>query len=625
MTVSAVFPAEPPAAPISDDALLDLIQRQTFQYFLDERSPQNGLVRDRASNSFSQENARNYPASIAATGFALTAYGVGVSRGWIEDAAAREFTAKTLEFFLDRAEHEHGFFYHFLDMKTGKRAARSEISPIDTALFLAGAFFAAKYYKDARIREMTEKIYARVDWQWMLHGGKTLALAWSPEGGFHKLRWDHYNESMIMMLMAIAAPDFPIPAANWLEIEKPVGSYGKYRLIQMPPLFTHQYSHIWVDFRDQNDGFADYFKNSVNATLANRQFCVDQAGSFKSYGPNSWGLSASDGPFGYKAYGAPPGMATHDGTIAPTACGSSIVFTPKESMACLRHFYEMGDPLWGRYGFSDAFNLDRGWFDKEVIGIDQGAMLLMIENHRTELIWKTMARVPGLQKAMKAVGFKPGSIELPWQEPPGLRASYIAGGMTADGYLKDWPNVQQLTLDASFKENGSIQDDSDSKGRFGFAWDEKALYFYAKVTDDSLILRKTGTHIWLDDLVEIYIDPQGDGLRWYGEDDFQIGFRPHPEDGGVEIWSWFQGGEDVAAPGKVSARSFVDKAGYLIEGAISWRFLGIQPMPGFVLRLSAAIHDIDHDRSNAKSQWFFRNEREFQRYELGKVILGPEK
>ena len=625
-TVLPVFPAEPAAVPISDDALLDLIQRQALQYFVDERNPQNGLVRDRASNSLSPESPSTYPASIAATGFALTAYGVGVSRGWIEDATAREFTVKTLEFFLHAAEHEHGFFYHFMDMKTGKRAARSEVSPIDTALFLAGAFFAAEYYKDARIREMTEKIYARVDWQWMLHGDKTLALAWSSEEGFHKLRWDHYDESMIMQLMAIAAPDFPIPASSWLEITKPVGSYGKYRLIQMPPLFTHQYSHIWVDFRNQNDGFADYFKNSVNATLANRQFCIDQSGKFKSYGPDSWGLTASDGPFGYRAYGAPPGMAPQDGTIAPTACGGSIVFTPKESMACLRHFYEMGELLWGRYGFADAFNLDRGWFDKEVIGIDQGTILLMIENYRTELIWKTMARSPVFQKAMKVVGFKPGSVELPWRDPPEIRASYAPGGMTIDGYLKDWPNVQALVLDRSFKESGSIQDDADLKGRFGFAWDENALYFYAKVTDDSLLLRKKGTHIWLDDLVEIYVDPQGDGLEWSGEEDFQIGFRPHPEDGGVELWSWFQGGEDPGASGKISARSLVDPSGYGIEGAIAWTFLGIQaPAPGFVLHLSAAIHDTDRDRSNGKVQWFFRSERELNRFELGKVVLGKKK
>lgn len=618
------FSAESPAAAsLSDEALLDLIQRRALQYFADERNPQNGLVRDRASNSAAAGNTGNYPASIAASGFALTAYGVGVSRGWIDRATAREFSLKILQFFMHAAEQEHGFFYHFLDMKTGKRVLRSEVSPIDTALFLAGAFFAAEYYNDPEIRELTEKIYARVDWKWMLHGRKTLALAWSPEQGFNKLHWDHYNESLLMILMAIAAPDFPIPADSWREISKPVGSYGKYRLIQMPPLFTHQYSHIWVDFRNQNDGFADYFKNSVNATLANRQFCIDQSGNFKSYGPDSWGLSASDGPFGYKAYGAPPGMAGHDGTIAPTACGSSIVFTPKESLACLRHFYEMGDSLWGRYGFADAFNLDRNWFDTEVLAIDQGALLLMIENHRTEFIWKTMARSPMLQKAMKAVGFKPGTKELPWPDPAEIRASYAPGGMAVDGYLKDWPNIQQLSLDSSSKESGSIEDDKDLKGRFGFSWDENALYFYAKVMDDSLILRKKGTHLWLDDLVEVYVDPQGDGLRWQGEDDFQIGFRPHPEDGGVETWSWFQGGEDVGASGKVSAGSFVDKTGYLIEGTIPWRFLGVQPAPGFVLRLSVAIHDIDRDRTQAKVQWFFRNEREFQRYELGKVVLEP--
>ena len=314
-------------------------------------------------------------------------------------------------------------------------------------------------------------------------------------------------------------------------------------------------------------------------------------------------------------------MSSHDGTLAPTACGGSIVFTPKESIRCLRHFYEMGDKIWGRYGFADAFNLDRDWFDKDVLAIDQGTMLLMIENYRTELIWKTMRRNEVLQKAMTAVGFKPGTREIPWPDPPRVQAPYVFGGITVDGYLKDWPNVRPLVLDRSFKENGSIDDDADLKGRFGFAWDENALYFYAKVTDSSLILRKTGKNIWMDDLVELYIDPEGDGLRWQDEHDFQIGLRPHPEDDGVEIWSWFQGGEDLGAAGKMRARGFTDETGYVIEGAIPWNFLGVRPAPGFVLRLSPAIHDIDRDRTEGKVQWFFRNEVAFQRCELGKVKL----
>ncbi len=621
--LSLVFfpdPAAVSAVPsLSDEELLDKIQRQSLEFFTAERNLKTGLVRDRADNF---KTGKPGAASIASVGFALTAFGVGVSRNWLDREAAREMTRRTLDFFLRSAPQEHGFFYHFLDMETGKRAHRSELSPIDTALFLAGALFAAEFYGDPQIRELAEKIYERVDWPWFLHGGETLALSWSPEEGFNKQRWDHYNESMILYLLAVGSPAHPIPASSWRAQLRPVGSYGPFRLIQFPPLFGHQYSHIWMDFRDKNDGYADYFKNSLQATLANRKFCVDQASRFESYGPNSWGLTASDGPFGYRAYGAPPGWAQHDGTVAPTACGSSIVFTPKESLACLRYFYEnLGGKLWGRYGFSDAFNLDRKWFDTEVIGIDQGALLLMIENYRTGLIWKTMSRNAALERAAKAVGFKPGTMAISWPEPPEYRAPYVFGGIQVDGLFKDWPNGPSIHLDRSSLELGNVKDDLDLSGDIRFAWDEKALYFAAAVKDESLVMKKTGKNIWLDDLIEIYIDAKGDGLYWYDKKDFQIGFRPHIEDGGAEVWSWFQGGEDLLQSGQSAARSFVDTKGYWLEGAILWSYLGISPQAVSEIRASVAIHDSDGDRSAAKLHWFFRNEQDFQRFALGKVIL----
>ena len=616
--VSTCFAQQSP--PLPDDELLETIQRKAFDYFLAESNPENGLVRDRAHNF--QQDAKEFPASIAATGFALTAYPVGVEHRWIDRGSALEWTRRTLQFFLERAPHEHGFFYHFLRMDTGERTMRSEVSPIDTALFLAGALFAAEYYEDPRIRDLAVKIYERVEWPWMLHGAETLALEWSPENGFSKGRWDHYNESMILYLLAIGSPAHPIPASSWHAIVRPAGSYKEYRLIQMPPLFTHQYSHIWVDFRDRHDAYADYFKNSVNAALANRAFCIDQSSRFSTYGPDSWGLTASDGPFGYRAYGAPPGWADHDGTIAPTGCGSSIVFTPKESLACLRHFYETyGEKLWGLYGFSDAFNLDKNWFAADVIAIDQGALLLMIENYRSGLIWETMSRNLYLQNAMKDAGFKPGTMEIAWPDPPVYRAPYIFGGIQVDGYLKDWPNAEVLKLDRSFKENGNFKDDSDLQAEIRLAWDEKALYFAARVTDDEVRVRKTGKNIWQDDLVEIYVDPGGDGLYWYDKSDFQLGFRPRLEDEGVETWSWFQGGEDPAARGAVSSRGYVHSKGYILEGSIRWDYLGIDPQPGETVRMSVAPHDVDRDGSGGKFQWFFRNEEEFKRFVLGKVVL----
>ncbi len=604
---------------LSEEELLETISRKSFDYFVRERNPKTGLVSDRAHNF--QRGATFSASSIAATGFGLTALGIGAERGWMHEATLREMARRTLRFFYSSAAHDHGFFYHFLDMESGTRIKNSEVSPIDTALFLAGALFVAEYFDDAEMRDLAAKIYERIDFPWMLHGGETLALAWSPESGFHKLRWDHYNESLILYLLAIGSPTHPIPAKSWKAISRPVGSYKNIRVMQMPPLFTHQYSHAWIDFRDQNDGYADYFKNSVNATLANRAFVMDQAAKFKSYGPNSWGLTASDGPFGYKAYGAPPGWAVHDGTIAPTGCGGSIVFTPKESIACLRHFYEdLGDKLWGMYGFSDAFNLDKKWFDQEVIGIDQGALLVMIENYRTGFVWNIMKRNFYLQQAMEKVGFKPGTMEVKWPSPVEFRAPYVAGGITIDGFLRDWSGAP-LRLNLLHRESGSVKNDEDLSGELRFAWDEEALYFSAKVTDQDVVVRKTGKNIWQDDAIELYIDPEGDGLFWGDRKDFQLGFRAHDDNEQVESWSWFQGGEDPSENRYLAARGFVHQSGYIIEGAIRWSFLGIIPEPGRAVRISPALHDIDTDRSEGKLHWFFRNEEKIQRFVLGKVIL----
>ncbi len=518
LTIAAPLPCYPQNEPaskngLSDTDLLEKIQRKSLDYFLQERDEKTGLIADSANNF--QKGASPSEASIAATGFGLAAYAVGVERGWLNRGVGLAMTRKILRFFLESAEQEHGFFYHFLDQETGVRLKNSELSPIDTALLLAGAMFAAEYYDDREIKEIVQKIYERVDWKWMMNGAPdALSLSWSPEQGFNKRYWDHYDESILMYLLGIASPTHPIAVSSWEDIARPLGSYRDYRLIQMPPLFTHQYPQIYFDLRDQHDGHADYFKNSVNATLVNRAFCMDQAGVYSTYGPDSWGLTASDGPSGYRAYGAPPGWATHDGTVAPTACGSSIVFTPRESLSCLRNLYEKyGDQLWGNYGFSDSFNLDKNWFSQLALGIDQGPLLLMIENYRSGLIWKTMKRISFLQETLKKVGFRPGTMDLSWPDPPVYEVPHLFGGAQIDGFMKDWPNGAELRLDPVHKELGALQDEKDLSAKIRFGWDEKALYFVADVTDDSLIARKSGKNIWQDDVFEVYIDPQGDGLK----------------------------------------------------------------------------------------------------------------
>ncbi|MFZ5802948.1 MAG: glucoamylase family protein [Candidatus Omnitrophota bacterium] len=617
-----VFGAE---LPLDDQELLDLIQRKSFDYFIELGDPGTGLVPDRANNL--RKNGEKTPASVAASGFALTAYAIGVERGWVSRAEALDRTRQTLRFFLEKAESHQGFFYHFVQNGTGRRVSRSELSPIDTALFLMGALFAAEYYEDAEVRSLAQRLYERVDFPWMLNGGDFFALAWSPEGGFMRGRWDHFDESILLYLLAIGSPTHAIPASTWEKIHRPVGSYRGHRLIQMPPLFTHQYPHLWIDLRDQHDGFVDYFKNSVNATLANRAFCMQQAFKYKTYGENAWGLTASEGPSGYKAYGAPPGWAVHDGTLAPTGCGTSIMFTPELSIACLRHYYETHRArIWGRYGFSDAFNLDQNWYSDQVLAIDQGALLLAIENFRSGLVWKIVKKSEPIKRAMQAVGFKPGTLELPELKPPVLEAAYLRGGIQVDGYLKDWPYGDALLLGPEHKEVGEIKDVNDLSAEIRFAWDENALYFAAKVRDDTHVFRKKGQLLWRDDLLEFFIDPETDGLRWDSPKDFQIGFRPDEDTGEGVVWSWFQGGQDPTQDGSIAVKSFVEGKSYLLEGKIRWAFLGIRPIQGLEVALSPAIHDIDMDRSEGKVVWFLKNEGEEGRFELGRVrLISPSR
>ncbi len=606
------------------ELLLDKVESSAFQYFQKEVHPQTGLVYDSASNH--KGGLTQHQASVAATGFGLTALGVGVERGWIDRAEAKSKVRKTLEFFLTQAEGEHGFYYHFLDPKNGKRSAKSELSPIDTALFLAGVIFVTEYFEDPQIRDLAEKILDRIDWPWMLNGGKTFALAWSPEHGFSKRRWDHFDESLLLYILALGSPLHPISAESWKALARPVGSYQGHRLIQMPPLFTHQYPHLWIDFRNKNDGYADYFENSRQASLAHRQFAMDQSSRFTTYGMNTWGFTASNGPFGYKAYGAPPGWPTHDGTIAPTGCLTSMMFTPKESKACLQHLYERyQDSLWGDYGFSDAFNLDKHWFDDRVIAIDQGAILLGIENSRSELIWKTTSRSSIIKTGLDAAGFKSGTMALPWPAPPEYHVPYLFGGIQIDGFLRDWPNVQPIHLDVKNLESGQVDDDQDLSGDIWFGWNETGLFFAAKIRDQFLTLRRNGKSIWQDDCFELFVDPEKNGLYWDRKNDFQIGFRPNREGEEVEVWSWFWMEEDPSRTGQVYARSFSDASGYLIEGMIRWKYLNVEPRAGLSLSATPAIHDVDPDRDEAKMSWFFRNEDTEKRFILGTLILDQDR
>ncbi|MCI0720061.1 MAG: hypothetical protein L0338_13990 [Acidobacteria bacterium] len=403
------------ALPLSNSAMaapefVELCQRRAFDFFWREADPETGLIKDRAGN-FTTDNYN--VSSIASTGFGLSALAIGVEHGWITREQAHGRAIVTLRFFRDKMDQQRGWFYHFVDMRGGKRAWNSEVSSIDTALFLAGALFLGRYFADTEVTELADELYRRVDFQWMLTDGgarpheKLLCHGWTPERGFLPYRWDSYSEHMILYLLAIGSPTHPIPAESWDAWARPIGEYAGYRTFALGPLFVHQFSHCFVDFREKKDRLDyDYFQSSVQATLANRQFCIDNAERFQAYGENVWGLSACDGPNGYRAYSALPGQANHDGTIAPWAAIASIVFTPDLSLAAMQHINRTyGERVWGRYGFSDAFNVDRNWWGQDVIGIDLGAGLLMLENHLSGLVWNRFMDIPYVQDAMRKAGF----------------------------------------------------------------------------------------------------------------------------------------------------------------------------------------------------------------------------
>lgn len=613
------------SAAVYEDFLLDEIQKRALQYFIHERDPETGLIRDWSWNQ-SVPKPKHVPATVAGTGFAVTAYAVGVARGWLSRAQAIDMTRNALLFLRDRAPTEHGFFYHFLTIPGGNRVNNSELSPIDTALTMAGVLFVSQYYQDSEISALAGNLLEQVDWPWMLNGGKTFALAWTPERGFFRQRWDHYDESTLLYLMALGASTHPIADSSWQAVRRTAGSYGEYRLILSPPLFTHQYPHIWLDFRNKNDGIADYFENSRQATLAQRQFAIDQSKHFSSYGPDSWGLTAAEGPSGYQAYGAPPGWAIHDGTISPTACISSMPFTPKESIACLKHLYEHHKgKLWGRYGFSDSFNLSRNWFSQKVFAINQGPMVLMIENYRTGFIWNVMNQVPEVKRAFQKAGFREGTIQLAWPEPPVLTAQKLTQPISIDADLRDWPAAfNDVPLTGLHLEYGTVSDPGDLEGHMKFAWDERSLYFYAKVNDDTFVSRHLNQVIWRDDLVELFIDPDLDGLIWESSSDFQLGFRADQDRKPAAIWSWFKSKGNPRDRG-LEAQGILTENGYLIEGRIPWAFLGLTPRPGLVIGLSPAIHDLDSGRSEAKFNLFFRNSDASDRYDLARLQLRSSK
>lgn len=396
------------------DAFLEDLSRRTFLYFWEQADPQTGLVLDRAHT-----DGTRYPpgddhyniASSAATGFGLTALCIAAAHEWIAPAKARERVRATLRFYATRADEFHGWFYHWTDAATGARRWHSEVSTIDTALLLAGVLTArAAFRDDAEITRLATRIYERVDFTWMLDARThRLSHGWRPETGFLESTWDTYSEHLILDLLAVGSRTHPVTPRVWRAWRRERITYAGYTyLTGGAPLFIHQYSHAWVDFRGRRESwypFTDYFANSIAATRAHKAFCLALAPEFPDYTENIWGITASDSARGYVAWGGPPRDPEIDGTVVPCAAAGSLMFTPDISLPALREMRaRYGERIYARYGFADAFNPLTGWVDADVIGINLGITLLSAENLRTGNVWRWFMRNSEITRALDAVG-----------------------------------------------------------------------------------------------------------------------------------------------------------------------------------------------------------------------------
>jgi len=425
------------AAVESDDALLDRVQRAAFGYFLENHNPDNGLMADTSRTGA--------PASIAAVGFALSAWPVGVERGWISRAEAAKRTLTALRFFLGSPQSEdpdvtgyRGFYYHFLDMQTGRRMWRSELSLIDTTLLLAGVLTAGAYFDGAaadegEIRQGAEAFYRRIDWTWSADGAPTARQGWKPESGFLHYGWEGYSEGTIAYVLGLASPTHPLPASAfeaWSATYQWEDIYDV-EFLYAGPLFIHQYSQAWIDFAGIRDAFmrekrCDYFENSRRAMLVQREYARRNPHGYRGYGEDCWGLTAGDGAgftsrdldgrerrfLGYSARGAPYGP--DDGTIGPCAAVACLPFAPELALRALRHFHDRYPEMIRDSRLPSGFNPTwpgagpAGWVSEVDVGLDQGAVVLMIENHRSGLIWRLMRRCPHIALGLRRAGFTGG-------------------------------------------------------------------------------------------------------------------------------------------------------------------------------------------------------------------------
>ncbi len=401
----ALSPAPvPQALTAEDETLLEEVEQAAFLYFWEQTNPDTGISRDRCRLSTPDNSDLG---SIASTGFGLSALCIGVARGFVSYDEAVDRAIRGLRFLWEKMPNHRGFFYHWANITTGEREWDSEISSVDTAILLCGVLTCRRYFAEPEVERLAHQIFNRVDWNWLSEDTRILPHGWRPETGFLQFRWESYSEMMMIYLLGLGSYSHPLPAEAWNAWKRTLFEYDGIRYIgSFAPLFIHQYSQAWFDFRGKQDRYADYFQNSILATEVHRRFCLDLSGKFSDYGEDLWGITASDSPNGYAVWGGPPETGPIDGTIVPSAAAGSLPFLPADSMRVLRTIRTKYAALaWSRYGFVNAFNPLTKWRDDFVIGIDTGITLVMAENARTGLVWKTFMSNAETRRGMQRAGF----------------------------------------------------------------------------------------------------------------------------------------------------------------------------------------------------------------------------
>ena len=387
----------------ADDSFLEQVEKANFQFFWEQADPQTGLVKDRCNV---RTEDRGIVASIACTGFGLTALAIGQQRSYVSLQDAQNRVLATLRFLAKSMPTHRGFFYHFANMKTGERIWDSEVSSIDTAMLLCGVLTCREHFQQAEIDRLAIEIVDRVEWTWLSEDTTLLPHGWVPEGGFLPYRWDYYSELMMMYLLGLGSASHPLPADAWDAWKRVTFEYEGMRYIgSFAPLFVHQYSQAWFDLRHRRDKYADYFENSKIATEVHRRFCLELAKQFPDYSDDLWGITASDSAKGYVVWGGPPELGPIDGTVVPSAAAGSLPFLPDAALRTLKYMKNrFGQTAWCRYGFVNAFNPLKNWNDTDVVGIDTGITMLMAENLRSGFVWNTFMKSQEAQRGVERAG-----------------------------------------------------------------------------------------------------------------------------------------------------------------------------------------------------------------------------